>query len=96
MLAQHLGVRYIYADAVPAIAVSHDQPQPDIAAGELKMLPTDLFHRLRDFVELGDMDAIAQAIAEIRLLNPELATNVARLADRFEYERLLRKLGEVR
>jgi CheY-like chemotaxis protein len=94
VLAEHLSVRYRYAaDAGPA--ASGEDMAHETAVSALSTLPTPLRRRLRTAARQTDMSGIESVIAAITEEHPALGTRLTRLADRFEYDRILAMLDTV-
>jgi CheY-like chemotaxis protein len=94
VMAKHLGLQYVYEDAIPADETSMDTPvQMPLIAKSLSKVPdailTDLLHAAEE-----TNPAKAQAIIDrISEQNKPLALELAKLAARFRFD-LLRDLVE--
>ena len=82
----HLGVEYDYADRpTPADA--------EVAAGRfseaLAGCPRDLLHLMREAVITADLDQLLAAIQQVETRDPPIARALRRLAESFQYQKLL-------
>jgi signal transduction histidine kinase/streptogramin lyase/DNA-binding NarL/FixJ family response regulator len=94
MIVKHIGVRFLYAKDDEAASAAKGKTQPEDLKSALNMMPAELLIKLTEATELGDIEMMAQVIADIRQHNPTLAEDVAWLAHRFEYDKLLYLLQE--
>ena len=79
----HLGVEYVYAeDPAPAEAV-------DLTAASLAGWPPDLIGSMRDAVITADLDQLLALIQAAETRDPRVAQGLRRLAERFQYQKLL-------
>jgi PAS domain S-box-containing protein len=88
-LAQHLGLRYCYAEGVVEQSASVLEPDrvavlPDLARAEL-----------REALESLQIKAIAAAIRRVEHYDAELAKTLSKRADNFDYKAILDVLQEV-
>lgn len=88
MMHKYIGVQYLYEDAIPQQAVKPKAGIGDVKA-KINVLPSQLTARLKEGIELGDMEIIKAAIADIRGHSFALADELAQLADGFEYGAML-------
>lgn len=90
MMGKHLGVRYVY-DKPSAKAGEHkvNNGQEVLTPAAFSALPYDLLDNLEQATIRASMDRIAALIDEISSHNSALADALARLADDFEYARIL-------
>ncbi len=86
----HLGVEYVYADEPAAAAQAQ---AAEITAESLAGLPLDLLHPMREAVISADLDQLLAKIQEVEARDPRLAQGLRRLAERFEYQKLLDLFG---
>ena len=86
----HLGVEYVYAKQ-PAAAAPEEAAEftPESLAG----LPEDLIHLMREAIIRADLDALLEKIHEVETSHPRLAQELRRLAEHFEYQKLLDLFG---
>jgi len=84
-IAEHLGVRFVYADAEPGAPAESTMIDPEA----LLALPEDLRAELRAAVLVADLEQIAAAVERIRPADPALAEHLARLAESFRIDQLL-------
>lgn len=85
----HLGVDYRYADleaeaAPPAFAATEDGPPASLAN-----LPPVLHQQLAQATAQADMGQVEKLLLEVKKLDPALAETLNRLADDFEYGKIL-------
>jgi PAS domain S-box-containing protein len=85
----HVGVEYVYAD------------RPTVASGEaaeltpesLETWPQDLINAMREAVITADLDQLMTSILEGEARDPHIAQGLRRLAEQFEYQKLLDLFG---
>jgi signal transduction histidine kinase/response regulator of citrate/malate metabolism len=90
MMRKHIGLRYVYKTGIAG--QDTDIPLPVLLENSkpaLDTLPPGLLAQLTEGAELGDMEMIAQVIAEIHHHHPSLAEGLAHLARNFEYDKIL-------
>jgi response regulator RpfG family c-di-GMP phosphodiesterase len=82
----HVGVKYVYAEEGPAAApVEANELTPESLAG----WPQELIQPMRDAVMRADLDQLLATIREVESRDPCVAQGLRRLAEGFQYERLL-------
>jgi PAS domain S-box-containing protein len=90
-IGKALGIDYVYEDdatgQTPAEASS-------LTRERLKNLSTELHRKMRDAIELGDMQALHEAIDETREHGVDIAQGLLTLAERYDYGALLDLLGD--
>ena len=86
----HLGVQYVYAED-PAGAAPEEAAEltPESLAG----WPQDLIQPMREAVITADLDQLLARIQEVEARDPRMAQGLRRLAERFEYQKLLDLFG---
>jgi hypothetical protein len=95
MMSKHLGVQYAYSDAVqPAPPAKQARLPLEAINAALSTLPSDLNAQLIEGIELGDLEMIDTAIAQIFHHDNALAETLSQRAQRFEFDELLRMLKE--
>ncbi|HRQ36314.1 MAG TPA: response regulator [Chloroflexota bacterium] len=88
-IQKHLAVQYLYAEAtevdtaVPAIVGANGQE------AEPPTLPPMLLTQLRQATSQADMEQIEKLVTAVHAYNPALADELQRLADDFEYGKIL-------
>lgn len=98
MMATYLGVQYLYQEDDGAEAGNGGQPSPgpsgliDLTPALLAELPADMLDNLEQAADRSSMKQIAVSIDEIRAYNRSVAEALARLADDFQYDDILRLL----
>jgi response regulator RpfG family c-di-GMP phosphodiesterase len=86
----HVGVEYLYAE-VPEAADQEEAAKlsPETLAG----WPQDLVDAMRDAVITADLDQLLARIEEVETRDPRIAQGLRRLAEGFEYQKLLDLFG---
>jgi response regulator RpfG family c-di-GMP phosphodiesterase len=82
----HLGVEYVYAEQPTA------EPQDEAAELTRESLagwPLDLIHPMREAVITADLDQLLAKIQEVEARDPRVARGLRRLAEGFQYQKLL-------
>lgn len=99
-IQKHLAVQYLYADeavaAMSATAVpANGHTGHDESSGE-PPLPALLLAQLQQATSQADMEQIEQLVTAVREHNPPLAEELHRLAEDFEYSKILARLQTVK
>jgi signal transduction histidine kinase/ligand-binding sensor domain-containing protein/CheY-like chemotaxis protein len=94
MLSKHVGVRFIYEQDEAQASAYLKRTQKDDLRSAVEVIPGELVARLGESVELGDIKVIDKIISEIRALDAALADALSQLANRYEYDKLLKLLRE--
>ncbi|MCP4348575.1 MAG: response regulator [Desulfobacterales bacterium] len=94
MMQKHLEIRYIYEEEHKAESRAEERRQKaedrekwtpeDIAA-----IPAELTAKLKEALEIADLEVLNKVISEIRPYNAPLADALTRLAKDFEYDEIL-------
>ena len=84
------GVEYVYAEE-PAATASEEATE--LTPESLIDLPQDLIDPMREAVISADLDQLLTTIQEIEARDPHMAQKLRRLAERFEYQKLLDLFG---
>jgi hypothetical protein len=81
-----LGVEYVYTEH-PAAATPEEAAEltPESLAGR----PQDLIHPMREAIIRADLDDLLAKIQEVEACDPRIAQGLRRLAEHFEYQKLL-------
>jgi CheY-like chemotaxis protein/anti-sigma regulatory factor (Ser/Thr protein kinase) len=82
----HVGVQYVYAED-PA-AAAQEEPA-DLTPESLAGWPQDLLHSMREAVITADLDQLLAKIHEVEAHDPRIALGLRRLAEGFQYQKLL-------
>jgi PAS domain S-box-containing protein len=82
----HTGVEYVYAEQ-PTTAV--DEEATELTAESLASWPPDLLQPMRDAVITADLDQLLAKIREVETRDPAIARGLRRLAESFQYQKLL-------
>jgi len=82
----HLGVEYVYADE-PAAAAQEEAAE--LTPESLVGWPQDLIDLMRDAVIRADLDQLLAKIQEVEARDPRIAQGLRRLAEGFQYQKLL-------
>jgi hypothetical protein len=86
----HVGVEYVYAET-PAAADPEDGA--DLTPESLAGWPPDLIRPMRDAVVTADLDRLLARIQEGEARDPRTARGLRRLAEAFQYQKLLDLFG---
>jgi CheY-like chemotaxis protein len=86
----HVGVEYVYADQ-PAAPTQDDAGE--LTAECLALWPQALLQPMREAVITADLDQLLARIQEVELRDPRVALGLRRLAESFQYQKLLDLLG---
>jgi len=92
-MQKHIGVRYMYEeqgsrDAKYGVGSKEESPRPNLQS-LISNFPSELLTDLEEAAKLCDMKMVDSAITEIRGHNATLANALAKLADDFQYDKLL-------
>jgi DNA-binding response OmpR family regulator len=82
----HLGVEYVYAKE-PAAAAPEEAVE--LTRESLAGWPQDPIHAMREAVITADLDQPLAKIQEVEARDPRIAQGLRRLADGFQYQKLL-------
>jgi CheY-like chemotaxis protein len=97
LMSKHIGVRYVYEAVSPAGEDTSlgSQVSLENLRSQISALPLDLLTSLREGTELGDLEMIDGIITQIRQHDPALAETLGRLANNFEYDKMLSLIQRV-
>jgi hypothetical protein len=79
-------VEYVYADE-PTIGA--DENDAELTSESLARWPQDLIEPLREAVITADLDLLLARIQDVEGRDPRMAQGLRRLAETFQYEKLL-------
>jgi CheY-like chemotaxis protein/anti-sigma regulatory factor (Ser/Thr protein kinase) len=82
----HLGVEYHYAEDSTAAA---QEEAFELSPGSLATWPQDLIEPMREAVITADLDELLTRIQEVEARDPRIAQGMRRLAEGFQYQKLL-------
>ncbi len=82
----HLGVEYVYAEQPTAAA---QEEAAELAPECLAGWPQDLIDPMREAVITADLDQLLAKIQEVEARDPRIAQALRRLAEGFQYQKLL-------
>jgi PAS domain S-box-containing protein len=82
----HLGVEFVYAEPP---AAPDPEETVEITPESLAGLPHDVIHPMREAIIRADLDDLLEQIRKVEDRNPRLAQKLRRLAEGFEYQKLL-------
>ena len=82
----HLGVEYVYAELLIAAA---QEEAAEITSESLASWPQDLIVPMREAVITADLDQLLAKIQEVEARDPRIALGLRRLAEGFQYQKLL-------
>lgn len=85
----HVGVEYVYAE--PS-AATHEEPD-DLTPDSLAGCSAEAVCAMRDAIITADLDQLLAKIVELEHLHPHVAKGLRRMAEGFEYEKLLKLLN---
>ena len=88
---QHLGAEYVYAEDSPAAAL---EETAELTADSLAGWPEELLESLRESVVTADLDQLLAKIGEVEGRDPRVAAGLRRLAEGFQYQKLLDLLSK--
>jgi PAS domain S-box-containing protein len=81
-----LGVEFVYAEPP---AAPDPEETVEITPESLAGLPRDVIHPMREAIIRADLDDLLEQIRKVEDRNPRLAQKLRRLAEGFEYQKLL-------
>ncbi|MFM9962846.1 MAG: PAS domain S-box protein, partial [Planctomycetaceae bacterium] len=82
----HVGVEYVYAEE-PSDADS--EVPPELTPQSLASWPQEIIHSMREAVITADLDQLLAKIQEVEARDPRVAQALRRLAEAFQYQKLL-------
>jgi PAS domain S-box-containing protein len=93
-LVEHLGVRYLYAEAGQPLEptpsrLSKIQKQPPLQAADLRVMPPEWIAQLQQAARMADEEAVLQLLALIPPAQVPLATGLRQLVDEFRLDRII-------
>lgn len=91
LMQQHLGVRYIYNDAIN----TDNMRKESLTAAALAALPLSLLEQLQEAVEGSDLEMMDETLTQIGINYPILAAQLTNLADEFEYDEIISLLEKI-
>ncbi len=91
MIHKHLGVLFVYAEEAGARDTA-----PQLEPGALSALPGELLDALKQGSQRADFILISNIIDRIRGHDAALADALARLAENFEYDKILELIQELK
>lgn len=91
-IQKHLAVQYLYAEATEADTVVPAIVSANGDEANAQALPPTLLAQLRQATSQADMEKIEVLVTAVASYNPTLADELHRLADDFEYGKILDRL----
>lgn len=85
-MSQHLGVRYIYDEPMAQEASGKENV---LSGEEIASLPAECLKTLEEGILMGDLNAMEDAIAQIRTQDNAIADSFQHCLDNFEYDKIL-------
>ena len=82
----HVGVEYVYAEPT---AVAPQRKPPTLTAASLAGWPQELIDQMREAVITADLDLLLAKIQAAEARDPRIALGLRRLAEGFQYQKLL-------
>ena len=89
-IGTHLSLEYVYAE--PDDATDADEAV-ELTPESLAGLPAEVIEPMRDAVLAADLDEVIAKIDEVVALDPKVAAGLRRLAEAFQYQKLLALLS---
>ena len=86
----HVGVEYVYAEDPTAAA---QEEAAELTPESLAGWPQDLIDPMREAVITADLDQLLARIQEVEARDPRIAQGLRRLAEGFQYQKLLDLFG---
>jgi response regulator RpfG family c-di-GMP phosphodiesterase len=86
----HVGVEYVYAEHPTAVA---QEEATELTPESLAGWRQDLIDPMREAVITADLDQLLAKIHEVEAHDPRIAQGLRRLAEQFEYQKLLDLFG---
>jgi CheY-like chemotaxis protein len=86
-----LDINYIYEDAIPKNKKNYNNR---LEKQDIEKLPNELKNSIIEAIKNAQIDKLKELIAECRDLSPEFAEKLVSLANRYEYEALLKLLEQ--
>jgi CheY-like chemotaxis protein len=91
LMHKYLGVRYVYAETEDS---SQQKPEQAITAHNLSVLPIEVLDQLEQAAKYNNISLMNTLIQQIRQDHPALADGLAKLAEAFEYEKIVMIIQE--
>jgi len=88
----HLGVEFLYESGPETAPSARDEIAPEARAEQLARLPAGLRKSMHDAIANGDLQGFEQHLEEVLVLDPALGRFLRPLADRYDYDHLLKLL----
>jgi CheY-like chemotaxis protein len=82
----HVGVEYVYAEP---LAAGVEEEAAELTAESLSGWPQGLIDPMREAVITADLDQLLTRIQDVRARDPQIAQELRRLAEGFQYQKLL-------
>jgi PAS domain S-box-containing protein len=86
----HVGVEYVYANHPTSAA---QEEAAELTPESLTGWPRDLIDPMREAVLTADLDQLLAKIQEVEARDPRIAQGLRRLAEHFEYQKLIDLFG---
>ena len=91
LIGRLLALEFIYE--APVRDQAEGMNRSHVTPGDLQILPAALLCELRQALREGDIDRIQHHIDAIQAIEPGLAHSLEKMADQFEYDRMIGLLG---
>ncbi len=96
-MAKHLGIRFLYEQPPEGDnATQQKKPKLSDLAQRLEALPPEIRQKLRKAAVLGQVNEITAYIVEIKMKDEHLAEGLSRLANNYEYDKMLELIDQVK
>ncbi|WP_459557384.1 PAS domain S-box protein [Lacunimicrobium album] len=82
----HLGIEFVYAEPPSPLAL---EETTELTQQSLANWPQDLIAPMREAVITADLDQLLARIQEVEVRDPRIARGLRRLAESFQYQKLL-------
>ncbi len=93
LMSKHIGVKFVYEAGGP-YTEQQETEQKVLTPEALAALPAEWIAQLKQGVEAVDVELLFSAIEHIRGQNAQLADVLAQSAKNFEYDEILKSIGE--
>jgi PAS domain S-box-containing protein len=90
----HLGVDFLYEAEPEAESSAQDEVPPEMRAERMARLPATLRKGMHDAIANGDLEGFDKYLDEVFALDPGLGRFLRPLADRYDYDHLLKLLTD--
>jgi len=89
MLERHLGLKFVYEESAPYPSDCESAAESELPVSGIAEVPPELRNGLELATERFDIAAMLHVIEAMRAEHPSVASQLERMAQNFEYERIL-------